>query len=83
MKVPATDIHFHEDVRLLVWRPRGVIDEAAVKHVLTLIEDLEARAKEPFDRFTDTSAPNPTISPSNIFFMPLSFGVCLMLAVHR
>jgi hypothetical protein len=53
MKVPPADVQFHEDVRLLVWRPRGVLNEAALKHITMLIGDLEARSGEPFNRFTD------------------------------
>jgi hypothetical protein len=53
MKLPRADVQFHEDVRLLVWRPRGVLNEAALKHITMLIGDLEARSGEPFNRFTD------------------------------
>ncbi len=56
MKLPPADVQFHEDVRLLVWRPHGVINEAAVKHIVTLIGDLEASSGNPFNRFTDTLA---------------------------
>lgn len=54
MKVPP-DVEFHEDVRLLVWRPRGVLGEAAINKVLGSLEDLEAKLQEPFNRFSDTS----------------------------
>jgi hypothetical protein len=53
MKLPP-EIEFHEDLRLLVYRPRGVIDEPAVKKIVSLLEDLEARLQKPFDRFSDT-----------------------------
>jgi hypothetical protein len=56
MKPPSADIQFHEDVRLLVWRPRGVLNEAALKHIRELIGDLEATSDEPFNRFTDGQA---------------------------
>ena len=56
MKVPLTDIQFHEEVRLLVWTPRGVLNEAALKHIRELIGDLEATSDEPFNRFTDSQA---------------------------
>jgi hypothetical protein len=56
MKLPPADIQFHEDVRLLVWRPRGLLNEAALKHIVTLIGDLEAKSGNPFNRFTDTLA---------------------------
>jgi hypothetical protein len=50
----APDVEFHEDIRLLVYRPRAVIDEPAVKRVISVLEDLEARLREPFNRFADT-----------------------------
>ena len=56
MKLPPADIQFHEDVRLLVWRPRGLLNEAALKHIVTLIGDLESKSGNPFNRFTDALA---------------------------
>src|SRR5215467_12217834 len=50
----APDVEFHEDIHLLVYQPRGVIDEQALKKVITILEDLEARLQEPFNRFSDT-----------------------------
>src|SRR5204862_5493713 len=55
MKLPP-DIEFHDDVRLLIYRPRGVIDEAAVQKVVDVLEDLEAKLQKPFNRFSDTLA---------------------------
>jgi hypothetical protein len=55
MKLPP-ELEFHEDIRLLVYKPRGVIDEAAVKKIVSVLEDLEARLQEPFNRFSDTLA---------------------------
>ena len=48
------DIEFHDDIRLLIYRPRGVIDEAAVKTIISVLEDLEAKSEKPFNRFSDT-----------------------------
>ena len=56
MKLSPADIQFHEDVRLLMWRPRGVLNEAALEQIETLIGDLEASSEIPFNRFTDTTA---------------------------
>jgi hypothetical protein len=53
MKLPP-DVEFHDDIGLLIYRPRGVIDEAAVKKVVDVLEDLEAKLQKPFDRFSDT-----------------------------
>src|SRR5437763_13451340 len=52
----APDVEFHDDIRLLIYRPRGVIDEAAVQKVVDVLEDLEARLRAPFNRFSDTLA---------------------------
>jgi len=53
MKLPP-DIEFHEDIHLLVYRPRGLLSEATVNKIITVIGELEARLEEPFDRFADT-----------------------------
>ena len=50
----APDVEFHEDIRLLIYRPHGVIDEQAIKKVISVLEDLEARLPQPFNRFSDT-----------------------------
>jgi hypothetical protein len=52
----ASDVEFHDDIRLLVYRPRGVIDETAVRRVVSVLEDLEAKLQKPFNRFSDTLA---------------------------
>ena len=53
MKLPP-DIQFHEDIHLLVYRPSGSLNEAAVNKVIKVIGELEAKLEEPFDRFFDT-----------------------------
>ena len=53
MKLPP-DIQFYEDIRLLVYRPSGLLNEAAVNKIIRVIGQLEAKVKEPFDRFSDT-----------------------------
>src|SRR5213082_759390 len=52
----APDVEFHDDIRLLIYRPLGVIDEEAVQKVVDVLEDLEARLQAPFNRFYDTLA---------------------------
>jgi hypothetical protein len=52
MKLPP-ELEFHEDIHLLIYRPQGVIDEAAVKKVASVLEDLETRLEKPFNRFSD------------------------------
>ena len=53
IQLPA-DVEFHADVRLLVYKPRGLMNEESVNKVVEIIGDLEARLKEPFNRFFDT-----------------------------
>jgi hypothetical protein len=53
MKLPS-DIEFHDDISLLIYRPRGVVDEAAVKKIVSVLEDLEEKMQRPFNRFSDT-----------------------------
>ena len=53
IKLPP-DVEFHEDIRLLVYRPRGLVDKAAVNKIITVIGELETTLKEPFNRFSDT-----------------------------
>jgi len=55
MKLPF-ELEFCEDIHLLIYRPHGVIDEAAVKKVVSVVEELEASLEKPFNRFSDTLA---------------------------
>jgi hypothetical protein len=55
MKLPP-ELEFYEDIHLLIYRPHGVIDEAAVQKVVSVLEDLEAKLEKPFNRFSDTLA---------------------------
>jgi hypothetical protein len=55
MKLPP-DIQFHEDIRLLVYRPHGLVNEATVNKIISVIGELEATLQEPFNRFSDTVA---------------------------
>ena len=48
------DVEFHEDVRLLVYRPRGLVNKAAVDKIISVVGELETTLKEPFNRFADT-----------------------------
>ena len=50
------DVEFYEDIRLIVWRPRGLVNKSAVNKIITVIGELETTAKEPFNRFSDTVA---------------------------
>jgi len=47
-------VQFHEDIRLLIYRPCGVLNEQSVDKIVSIIGDLEAKFQEPFNRFFDT-----------------------------
>ena len=70
----SSDVEFHEDVRLIVWRPRGLLDETSVNKVINVLEDLEGKLKEPFDRFCDTSA---------IDRIELNYQYVIHVSLHR
>ena len=73
MRLPS-DVEFHEDIRLLIYRPRGLIDEAVLNKVISVIEDLEAATQEPFNRFSDTSETQE---------VELNFSYVIRVSVHR
>ena len=73
MKLPP-EIRFHEDVRLFVWRPRGVLNDEAINKVVGCLEDLEARSREPFNRFADTVAADE---------IELNFKYVIQVSLHR
>jgi hypothetical protein len=68
------EIEFHEDIRLLIYRPHGLIDEAAINEVIAVIEDLEAKLEEPFNRFSDTLAADE---------VELNFKYIIQASLHR
>ena len=57
IKLPLpSSVEFHEDIHLLVYRPRGLVNKAAVNKIISVIGELEITLKEPFNRFSDTVA---------------------------
>jgi hypothetical protein len=48
------DVQFHEDIRLLIYRPCGVLNEQSVNKITNIVGELEAKLQEPFNRFFDT-----------------------------
>ena len=57
MKLPLPpDVEFHEDVCLLIHRPRGLLNRAAINKIISVIGELEFTLKKPFNRFLDTVA---------------------------
>ena len=52
----SPDIEFDEDIRLFIYRPRGLLDEASVDRAVRVLAELEKNQKESFNRFSDASA---------------------------
>jgi hypothetical protein len=50
----SSDVEFHDDIRLLVYRPCGLLHEASVNKIVKIVGDLESRFNGPFNRFFDT-----------------------------
>lgn len=73
MKLPP-DVKFYEDIRLLVYRPCGLIDEAAVSKIINVIEEIEAASREPVSRFSDASEAHE---------VELNFRYVIQVSLHR
>jgi hypothetical protein len=73
MKMPP-DVDFHEDIRLLIWRPCGVLDDSAIDRVVAVLSDLEAKLEAPFNRFSDTLGADE---------VELNFKYIIQVSLHR
>src|SRR6476659_8992267 len=73
MKLPP-DVEFQEDIRLLIYRPRGALNEQSVNKIVSIIGDLEARLNEPFNRFFDTLGHDE---------VELNFRYVIQISLHR
>ena len=49
-------VSFHPDLNLLVWQPRGILDESHAEQLIRMLEQAEDDAERPFNRYTDLSA---------------------------
>jgi hypothetical protein len=73
MKLPP-EVEFHQDIRLLVYRPRALIDEAEINKVISVIENIEAASQEPFNRFSDATDTHE---------VELNFRYVIHVSLHR
>ena len=55
MKLPA-HVLFRKDLSLILWKPRGIMDESTVNEIVAFIEAVEKRNSKPLNRFSDLSA---------------------------
>jgi hypothetical protein len=70
----APEVQFYEDIGLLIYRPRGLIDEAAINKITSVIEELEAATQAPFNRFSDTLEAHE---------VELNFRYVIQVSLHR
>ena len=73
MELPP-GIEFHEDIRLLIYRPKGLINEVEINRVIGVIEGIEAASQQPFNRFSDTSETHE---------VELNFHYVIQVSLHR
>ena len=48
-------VSFHPDLSLMVWQPRGILDQPHVEQLIRLLEQAEDEAERPFNRYIDLS----------------------------
>jgi hypothetical protein len=68
------DVEFHEDLRLLIYRPKGRLNKTTVNKIVFIVEDLEAKSQEPFNRFFDTLGHDE---------VELNFRYVIHISLHR
>jgi hypothetical protein len=73
MKLPF-DVQFHEDIRLLIYRPHGVLNEQSVDKIVGIIGELESKLQEPFNRFFDTLGHDE---------LELNYRYVIQISLHR
>ena len=67
-------VEFHEDIHLFVYRPIGLMSEESVNKIVSVIEDLETKVQEPFNRFFDTLGHDE---------VELNFRNVIQISLHR
>ena len=70
----SPELEFHQGIRLLIYRPCGLINEAEINRVIGVIEGIEAASQEPFNRFSDTSEAHE---------VELNFQYVIQASLHR
>ena len=73
MELPP-DVRFREDLQLLIWSPRGVLNEAKVNQMLAFIAEEEALSDASELRFIDTGG---------LFAIDLNFKYVFHVSLYR
>jgi len=67
-------LSFNPDIRLLVFQPRGILDEPSMENAVAMMEKLEQETDKPFNRYTDLST---------LDAIDLSIGFIYRISLHR
>jgi hypothetical protein len=67
-------VHFHPEVRLLTWHPRGVLDDALADQMIELVESDAIVGAEPFLCYTELN---------ELSEIRLKIGHIFQIAEHR
>jgi hypothetical protein len=67
-------LSFRRDLNLLVWQPRGVLDEPHVEKIIAMLEQAEDETHKPFNRYTDLS---------KLHHVDLSFDYVFRVSLYR
>ena len=73
MKLPP-GVLFHHDLRLFVFRPRGILTPKIIDPIIAFLEIEEAKAEKPFNRFSDLS---------KLDSIKLDFDYVVRVSLHR
>ena len=73
MKLPA-HVTYRKELSLILWKPRGILDQSVVNEIVAFIDAAEARASKPFNRFAYLSA---------LDAVDLNFNFVFYIALHR
>lgn len=73
MKLPNY-VWFRKEFSLILWKPRGILDEPTVNEIVAFIETVEKRNQQPLNRFADLSA---------LDAVDLNFRFVFYVALHR
>ena len=65
---------FHHDLRLMVFRPRGIVDQTHVEKTVAMLEKVEDEFEKPFNRYSDLS---------KLDAVDLSFDFVFSICLHR
>jgi len=65
---------FRKELSLILWKPRGILDQSDVNEIVVFIDTAEKRASKPFNRFADLSA---------LDAVDLNFKFVFYTALHR